>query len=67
MAPNPIRYVLIPVAEVVVAPPALYLLAVKETLKKEVKVAAQNCYFKPSGAFTGEIRCAITIPVSDLQ
>ncbi|KIY73615.1 Triosephosphate isomerase [Cylindrobasidium torrendii FP15055 ss-10] len=44
-----------PNVEVVVAPPALYLLAVKETLKKEVKVAAQNCYFKPSGAFTGEI------------
>ncbi|KAH9950706.1 Triosephosphate isomerase [Amylocystis lapponica] len=41
--------------EVVVSPPALYLLPLKEILRKDVKVAAQNCYFKPSGAFTGEI------------
>jgi len=44
-----------PFVEVVVAPPALYLLPLKETLRKDVKVSAQNCYVKPSGAFTGEI------------
>jgi len=41
--------------EVVIAPPALYLIPLKESIRKEVKVAAQNCYFKDSGAFTGEI------------
>ncbi|KAI0635080.1 triose phosphate isomerase [Trametes polyzona] len=44
-----------PNVEVVIAPPAIYLLPLKEILRKEIQVAAQNCYFKPSGAFTGEI------------
>jgi triosephosphate isomerase len=42
-------------AEVVVSPPALYLPLVRETLRKDVEVAAQNVYDKPNGAFTGEI------------
>ena len=46
------------VVEVVIAPPALYLIPLKELVKPEIKVAAQNCYFKGSGAFTGEIRSA---------
>ncbi|KAJ7054163.1 Triosephosphate isomerase [Mycena amicta] len=41
--------------EVVLAPPSLYLLALKDILRSEIQVAAQNCYFKDSGAFTGEI------------
>jgi len=41
--------------EVVIAPPAIYLIPVKEIVRKEIQVAAQNCYFKESGAFTGEI------------
>ncbi|PCH37029.1 triose phosphate isomerase [Wolfiporia cocos MD-104 SS10] len=41
--------------EVVIAPPAIYLLSLKDILRKEIQVAAQNSYFKPSGAFTGEI------------
>lgn len=45
--------------EVVVAPPALYLLSAQELVKgKNVAVSAQNAYFKPSGAFTGEISVA---------
>jgi len=44
-----------PFVEVVVAPPAIYLLPLKESIRKDVKVAAQNCYVKASGAFTGEI------------
>ncbi|KAJ7267240.1 Triosephosphate isomerase [Mycena rebaudengoi] len=44
-----------PSVEVVVSPPFLYLLPLKEMLRKEIKVAAQNCYFKDSGAYTGEI------------
>lgn len=43
-------------SEVVVAPPAIYLDRVRQTLKKEIGVAAQNSYLKPSGAYTGEIR-----------
>lgn len=42
-------------AEVIVAPPALYLLHVQATLKPPVQVSAQNCFSESSGAFTGEI------------
>ncbi len=41
--------------ETVIAPPALYLLLVREHLRKEIGVAAQNVYDRPNGAFTGEI------------
>lgn len=44
--------------EVVIAPPSLYVLPVLASIRKDIKVAAQNCYFKESGAFTGEIRYA---------
>nr|6NEE_A Chain A, TRIOSEPHOSPHATE ISOMERASE [synthetic construct]6NEE_B Chain B, TRIOSEPHOSPHATE ISOMERASE [synthetic construct] len=46
-----------PNTEVVVAPPAIYLPFARSKLKKpkEIQVAAQNCYTKPNGAFTGEI------------
>jgi triosephosphate isomerase (TIM) len=41
--------------ETVIAPPALYLIPVREKLRKDVGVASQNVYDKPNGAFTGEI------------
>ncbi len=41
--------------EVVIAPPALYLLLTREHLRKGIEVAAQNIFDKPNGAFTGEI------------
>lgn len=41
--------------EVVIAPPALYLLLTREHLRKGIEVAAQNVFDKPNGAFTGEI------------
>lgn len=44
-----------PNTEVVIAPPSLYLLPLKDILRADIKVAAQNCYCKTSGAFTGEI------------
>ncbi|KAF8642435.1 hypothetical protein AX16_009499 [Volvariella volvacea WC 439] len=44
-----------PNTEVVIAPPALYLLPLKETVRKEVALSAQNAYVKDSGAFTGEL------------
>lgn len=42
-------------AEVVIAPPSLYLLLAREHLRKGLEVAAQNVFDKPNGAFTGEI------------
>lgn len=44
-----------PNTEVVIAPPALYLLLTREHLRREIEVAAQNVFDKPNGAFTGEI------------
>lgn len=46
---------LILLTEVVVAPPALYLLLAKEIAGNGVEVAAQNAYDKGNGAYTGEI------------
>ena len=42
-------------AEVVIAPPSLYLLLAREHLRQGIEVAAQNVFDKPNGAFTGEI------------
>ncbi|KAE8154955.1 TPIA Triosephosphate isomerase [Aspergillus avenaceus] len=42
-------------AEVVVSPPALYLLPAREAASDKIKVASQNVFDKPNGAFTGEI------------
>lgn len=42
-------------AEVVIAPPALFLLLTRENLRDGLEVAAQNTFDKPNGAFTGEI------------
>ncbi|WFD40970.1 triose-phosphate isomerase [Malassezia japonica] len=48
-----------PKVEVVIAPPALYLLPAKELLQnKKIELSAQDAYHKPSGAFTGEISSA---------
>ncbi|KAF9004631.1 triose phosphate isomerase [Cyathus striatus] len=44
-----------PNTEVVISPPSIYLIPVRDQVRKEIQVAAQNCYFKDSGAFTGEI------------
>jgi triosephosphate isomerase len=45
-----------PAVEVVIAPPAIYLLTAQEHLTKaQVQVAAQNVFDKAQGAFTGEI------------
>ncbi|KAL7006927.1 triosephosphate isomerase [Cystobasidiomycetes sp. EMM_F5] len=42
-------------AEVVIAPPSLFLIPLKEHVKAQVAVAAQNGYQEKFGAFTGEI------------
>jgi len=41
--------------EVVIAPPGIFLLPVREQLKAEIEVCGQNVFDKPNGAFTGEI------------
>lgn len=41
--------------EVVIAPPALYLLLANEITRKDVAVASQNVFDKGNGAYTGEI------------
>ncbi|PWN93402.1 Triosephosphate isomerase [Acaromyces ingoldii] len=43
--------------EVVIAPPAIHLLLVKDALSgvEHVQVSGQNAYHKASGAFTGEV------------
>ncbi|KAB8343169.1 hypothetical protein FH972_022759 [Carpinus fangiana] len=52
--------------EVVIAPPALYLLLTREHLGKNIEVAAQNVFDKPNGAFTGEISASQLIE-SDIK
>jgi len=51
---------------VVIAPPAIWLISLKELVRGDIKVAAQNAYFKDSGAFTGEIRCVDILTPEDL-
>ncbi|KAG9118427.1 triosephosphate isomerase [Ceratobasidium sp. 392] len=41
--------------EVVIAPPALYLLPARDLAKPNIQIAAQNSYTASSGAYTGEI------------
>ncbi|KAA8534202.1 hypothetical protein F0562_031605 [Nyssa sinensis] len=43
------------VVEVVVSPPFVFLPLVKSSLKPDFHVAAQNCWVKKGGAFTGEV------------
>lgn len=44
--------------EVVVAPAAVHIPQVLASLRKDFSVAAQNCWVKKGGAFTGELRWA---------
>ncbi|KAG5608991.1 hypothetical protein H5410_020272 [Solanum commersonii] len=43
------------VVEVVVSPPFVFLPLVKNELRSDFHVAAQNCWVKKGGAFTGEV------------
>ncbi len=40
------------------APAAVHIGQVKESLRSDFEVAAQNCWVKGGGAFTGELRWA---------
>lgn len=41
--------------EIVIVPPSLYILPLKELVRKDIAVGAQNAYVQISGAYTGEI------------
>jgi triosephosphate isomerase (TIM) len=46
--------------EVVLCPPFVYLVAVRNILKgSNIRIGAQNVYYQPKGAFTGEISIAM--------
>ncbi|KAL6980533.1 Triosephosphate isomerase, cytosolic, partial [Sarracenia purpurea var. burkii] len=46
---------------VVVSPPSVFLSVVKSLLRPDFHVAAQNCWVKKGGAFTGEISAEILV------
>jgi triosephosphate isomerase len=49
-----------PACEVVLAPPFTHLYRLNEILQgKSIQLAAQNCHFEKSGAFTGEVSPAM--------
>jgi triosephosphate isomerase len=48
-------------SETVVCVPAIYLDRVQSTLRKDFAVGAQNIYFEPAGAFTGEISAPMLV------
>lgn len=50
------------VVEVVLSPPFVFLPLVKDSLRSDFFVAAQNCWVKKGGAFTGEIRQEFAFP-----
>ncbi|KAB2063770.1 hypothetical protein ES319_A10G240600v1 [Gossypium barbadense] len=52
------------VVEVVVSPPFLFLPLVKTSLRPEFQVAAQNCWVKKGGAFTGEVSAEMLVNLS---
>lgn len=51
-----ILYIFLIFADVVVAPPYLYIDKVKNTLSARVEISSQNSWVGKGGAFTGEIR-----------
>lgn len=51
------------IAEVVVSPPFVFLPLVKSLLRSDFGVAAQNCWVRKGGAFTGEIRSILSFAI----
>ncbi|XP_043689054.1 triosephosphate isomerase, cytosolic [Telopea speciosissima] len=49
------------VVEVVVSPPFVFLPMVKSQLRPDFQVAAQNCWVKKGGAFTGEVSAEMLV------
>ena len=51
------------VVDVVVSPPFVFLPLVQSSLRPDFSVAAQNCWVKKGGAFTGEISAEILVNI----
>ncbi|XP_021894606.1 triosephosphate isomerase, cytosolic isoform X1 [Carica papaya] len=49
------------VVEVVVSPPFIFLSFVKSLMRSDFEVAAQNCWVRKGGAFTGEISAEMLV------
>ncbi|XVF68769.1 hypothetical protein PTKIN_Ptkin11bG0027900 [Pterospermum kingtungense] len=49
------------VVEVVVSPPFVFLTFVKSLLRSDFDVAAQNCWVRKGGAFTGEVSAEMLV------
>jgi triosephosphate isomerase (TIM) len=49
-------------ADVVVAPPFVYIEQVKKSLTDRIEISAQNVWIGKGGAFTGEIRLEFLLP-----
>ncbi|KAM7265250.1 hypothetical protein ACFE04_002933 [Oxalis oulophora] len=49
------------VVDVVVSPPFVFLTLVKSLLKPDFQIAAQNCWVKKGGAFTGEVSAEMLV------
>ncbi|KAM0953325.1 putative triose-phosphate isomerase [Dioscorea sansibarensis] len=49
------------VVDVVVSPPFVFLPLVKSLLRPDLHVAAQNCWVKKGGAFTGEVSAEMLV------
>ncbi|XP_073021245.1 triosephosphate isomerase, cytosolic [Primulina eburnea] len=49
------------VVEVVISPPFVFLPVVKSSLRSDFHVAAQNCWIKKGGAYTGEISAEMLV------
>ncbi|KZV14262.1 triosephosphate isomerase, partial [Dorcoceras hygrometricum] len=47
--------------EVVISPPFVFLPVVKSSLRPDFHVAAQNCWIKKGGAYTGEISAEMLV------
>ncbi|GAY38088.1 hypothetical protein CUMW_034030 [Citrus unshiu] len=52
------------VVEVVVSPPFVFLPLVKGVLRPDFHVAAQNCWVRKGGAFTGEVSAEMLVNLS---
>jgi len=49
------------VVEVVVSPPFVFLPLVKDLLRSDIQLAAQNCWVRKGGAFTGEVSAEMLV------
>ncbi|KDP44954.1 hypothetical protein JCGZ_01454 [Jatropha curcas] len=54
------------VVEVVISPPFVFLPLVKSSLRPDFHVAAQNCWVKKGGAFTGEVSAEMLVNLAIL-